>query len=236
MIGLPRGETARITAEDGTPITLWVAPPVGDRAVILTFMGNSGHIRAAANRVRLLADAGYGIILMNYRGAGQMPGAPSQSAIMQDSTLVYDSLDEILGETIPQSRRVIYGYSLGAAVAAQLAAQRPAAAVVLAASFNRLCETAEFHYPIFPVCMILPDNRWASADRIGEIEAPLLMLHGEVDEVIPVDQGLRLYDQAREPKDLVLYPNGNHADLHLHGAREDIRDWLDRTLAAGGAG
>ncbi|MEM9097484.1 MAG: alpha/beta hydrolase [Pseudomonadota bacterium] len=230
VAGLPTALPAHLLSPDGTPIALWVAPPQGERPVVLTFMGNAGNIRASAARTRHLAEAGYGVVLMNYRGAGGMPGTPSQEAIMADSLLVYDALEQLLEMALPPERRVIYGYSLGAAVAVQLAARRPSAAVILGAPFNRLCETAEIHYPIFPVCLILPDNRWDSAGQIGEIAAPLLIMHGEKDRIIPVEQALALYEAAEEPKNLLLYPQANHADLNLYGAREDLRNWLARTL------
>ncbi|MEM9044574.1 MAG: alpha/beta hydrolase [Pseudomonadota bacterium] len=230
VIGLPNGEIAHLASQDGTPVALWISEPDEGHPVVLTFMGNAGNIRASAARTRHLADAGYGIVLMNYRGAGGMPGQPSQDAIMADSLLVYDSLEDLFDQQIPSQRVVIYGYSLGAAVAVQLAAQRPSAAVILGAPFNRLCETAEFHYPAFPVCHILPDNHWPSADVIAQINAPLLILHGEKDEVIPVQQAQLLFEEAKDPKELRLYPEANHADLNLYGARKDIREWLTRTL------
>ena len=156
--------------------------------------------RAAPPRAPLLAEIGgqgFGGGALNYRGAGGAPGKPSQTALTADALALYDQLDAIVGAPVPATRRVLYGTSLGAALAVQLAAERPSAGLVLESPFNRLCEVAQFHYPIFPACLLLPYERWASGDLIGRLAVPVLILHGVADETIPLSQGRALFTAAR---------------------------------------
>ncbi|MEM0945257.1 MAG: alpha/beta hydrolase [Pseudomonadota bacterium] len=219
----PPGLTVtRIPAADGTPLLIWVSPPEMGQPTILYFTGNGGYLRSARTRLRALAEAGFGVVAMNYRGAGSMPGTPSEPAIISDAEVVYDWVRE----TYPGPLPGLFGSSLGAAVAVQVAARREVSAVVLEAPFARLCEVGEVHYAYVPVCFILPDNRWASVDRIAEIDAPLLVLHGGADQVIPISQAEKLFEAGREPKRFNRYPRGGHDDLERRGAVRDLVEWL----------
>ncbi|HUS56141.1 MAG TPA: alpha/beta hydrolase [Thermohalobaculum sp.] len=225
--GLPAAQTATLVADDGLPITLWVVHPAPDRPVVLYFMGNGGSLPSHASILAELAGQGMGIVALNYRGAGGAPGKPSQSALTADALALYDRLDTLIGEPVPAIRRVLFGTSLGAALAIQLAAARPAAGLILEAPFNRLCEVAQIHFPIFPACLLLPYERWASADLIGQITAPVLILHGDADATIPLSQGQALFNVANQPKRLIAYRGGNHNDLRLHGAGIDAINFIE---------
>lgn len=217
------GAVAELTASDGTPLAVWVAPPRDGRPVVLHFGGNAGVLRMAVRRTLPLIADGYGVVVMNYRGAGEMPGSPSQAAIVADALEVYDSLGVLTEDAGPP---ILYGASLGAAVAVQVAARRPARALVLAAPFARLCETAEHHYPWLPACMILTDERWSSADLIGDIDAPVLILHGARDRIIPLSQAQALHRAAGPSAQMVVYPRAGHRDLAQHGAETEILRFL----------
>ena len=223
---LPGAEAVTFEAADGTPLIAWIVPPAPGRPVVLSFMGNGGSLPAHAALLAGLAERGLGIAALNYRGAGGAPGSPTQPALIADALTLYDRLDALLGEAVPPARRVIHGTSLGAAVAVQLAAERAAAAVVLDSPFRRLCEVGRIHYPIFPVCLLLPYERWNSAARIGQIDAPLLVLHGTEDAVIPVSQGRALFAEAREPKRMIVYEGGGHNDLYLQSWAEDVARFI----------
>ncbi len=184
-------------------------------------MGNGGSLPSVGPRLTEFVHRGFGLAALNYRGAGGAPGRPSQQALISDAVHLYDHLDIILGERIPPSSRVIFGSSLGAALSVQLAARRASAAVILETPFNRLCEVATHHLRLFPACTVLPYERWASAEAIGAVEAPILILHGDADRTIPVSQGKALFTAAPEPKRLTVYSGGRHNDLRLHGAGID---------------
>jgi hypothetical protein len=152
-VGIPGASSSTIIAEDGLELTVWVVPPRGGRPVVLYFMGNAGSLPMNGPRLAELALHGFGIAALNYRGAGGMPGSPSQTALTSDAAALYDMLDTLLGQPVPARLRVFFGTSIGAALAVQLATRREAAALILETPFNRLCEVAQFHYPLFPACM-----------------------------------------------------------------------------------
>ena len=223
--GVPGASVARIEAEAGIEILAWVVPPRPDRPVVLYFTGNSGSLPATAPKLAEYALAGFGIVAMNYRGAGGGAGVPDQDDIISDGVRLYDALPTLLDNApLPP---VIAGVSLGAAVAAQVAAQRSSKALLLEAPFSRLCEAAEYRYPLVPACLILPDQRWETIDVIGSINTPLLIQHGVDDEIIPFEQGRKLYEAAIGPKAFHAYPEGNHNDLRLFGAGIHAIKFLD---------
>ncbi len=221
IVGVPGASLEYVTAPDGVPVTLWVVSARQDRPVILYFGGNAGSLPSVAPRLAEFALMGFGIVAMNYRGSGGAPGKPSQKALIADALAVYDARFS----DIPP---VVYGTSLGAALAVQVAAKRGATALVLETPFARLCETAQYHYPIVPACWVLPDERWESIGAIRATDAPLLVLHGDADSVIPLAHGQRLFNAAPEPKKMIIYPGGDHNDLRLYGAGADTIRFLER--------
>lgn len=225
--GIPGARAKTMIARDGVAITIWVVAPRGDRPVILYFMGNAGSLASSGPRLAEFALRGFGVAALNYRGAGGTPGSPSQSALTADALTLYDALDMLVGQPVPATRRITFGTSLGAAAAVQLAARRPVGGLILETPFNRLCEVAEMRFPLFPACIMLPYERWASADLIGQVAAPILILHGDADRTIPLSQGQALFDAAREPKRLIVYPGGQHNDLRLHGAGMDAIAFIE---------
>ena len=222
VTGLPRAAAHTLIADDGTEVAYWQAPALGGKPTILYFKGNAGSLASSGPRLAEFALRGYGILALNYRGAGGMPGRPDQERLIADALALYDK-----AEVLP----VVWGTSLGAALAVQVASRRQAAAVILETPFASLCETAQHHYPLIPACLVLPDNRWDSAALIGRITAPLLILHGDADQVVPLTHGQSLYRRAPAPKKMIVYPGGRHNDLRLHGAGADILAFL-ATLTA----
>lgn len=225
-VGIPGVTVRTLTADDGMPLTVWVVEPRRGRPVILHFTGNAGSLASSAPRLAEFVHHGYGLVALNYRGAGGAPGQPTETALTADALLAYDAIPELL-PTDEGHLPVIYGTSLGAAVAVQVAARRPAGALVLETPFARLCETAGHHYPLIAACLVMFRDRWDSLDRIGEVSAPVLILHGDADRIIPVAQARRLHAAAPEPKRLIVYEGGRHNDLRLHGAGVDVIAWLD---------
>jgi fermentation-respiration switch protein FrsA (DUF1100 family) len=226
-VGIPRATAITFVGEDGTDLTAWIVPPSPGRPVILYFMGNGGSLPGDGPRLSEFVHRGFGIAAMNYRGAGGAPGKPTQEALTSDAVQFYDTLDTLIGQPVAPEDRIIYGSSLGAAVAVQLASRRETAALILEAPFNRMCEVAEHRFPIFPACLLLPYEHWASADLIGMITAPVLILHGDADQSIPLSQGQALFNAANQPKGMIVYPGGNHNDLRLYGAGIDAINFIE---------
>jgi fermentation-respiration switch protein FrsA (DUF1100 family) len=124
---------------------------------------------------------------------------------------------------------VLYGESLGTAVAIRMASERPVGAIVLESPYTSIEAVGQHHYPLLPVRLLLRD-RFDAMSRIGQVTAPILVLHGERDEVVPVAFGRALFEAAPEPKEAWFAPDGGHIDLRQHGAFAVVADFLRRRL------
>ncbi len=224
-VGASSFRVAELPTPDGA-LPIWVSDPEAGRPTIVYFMGNSGALPKFARRLRLLADAGFGVAAMAYRGGGGVPGAPSESQLTADARAFLDGLDKLLGRPVTADQLVIYGVSLGTGLATIAASEVDLAALVLEAPFDRLCRAAENAYPIFPACLVMWDERYDSADRIADVDAPVLILHGSDDAIIPADLGKALFEAAEEPKVFELFDGARHYNLYSHGAFEAVTEFL----------
>lgn len=212
-------------AADGVPLLLWWAPPRDRRPVVIYFHGNGGNLAYRAPLFSDLAGAGYGLLALSYRGYAGSGGSPGEEGFARDAEAAYEAARALA----PGSPVVLFGESLGSGVAVRLAAERPVDGVILNAPFTSVEDRARDLFWYLPVGLLLTD-RFRSRDRIGSVRAPLLILHGEADTVMPVSHGRRLFAMANEPKTLVVFPGGGHDDLWTRGAREQVLAFLARLV------
>jgi fermentation-respiration switch protein FrsA (DUF1100 family) len=236
--GFPAAEEITLSSADGERVLAWHMPPHEGRPVIVYFHGNGGNLSHRATRFRALADAGYGIVALSYRGYGGSSGSPTQAGIMLDAAAAYDEATRRY-----PGRLVLWGESLGTAVAVEVAAG-PAVdvqtgnvkagnvkaldvkAVVLEAPFTSTLALAESRYPFLPVAWMMKDQ-YRSDLLAGRIRAPVLVMHGEKDDVVPIRYGEALYTAITAPKRFVRFAAGNHVDLGAHGAVAAAREFID---------
>jgi fermentation-respiration switch protein FrsA (DUF1100 family) len=216
----------KLRTVDELSLLSWYLPPSNGRPVVAYFHGNGGHIGYRAERLRWFARAGYGVMMAEYRGYGGNPGAPTEFGLLTDGGAALDFLG---GAGIAPNRLVIYGESLGSGVAVPLAAQREVAALVLEAPFTSVAEVAQYHYSFMPASALVRD-RFDSRASIGHVKAPILVLHGEQDRIVPPRFGHALFDAASEPKELWLAREAGHEDLARYGAFEAVLDFLRRRV------
>jgi uncharacterized protein len=215
-----------LTTEDGLSLFSWYLPPGAGRPVIAYFHGNGGHIGYRGERLRHFAREGYGVLLAEYRGYAGNPGKPSEAGFCADGAA---ALDFLVGAGIAPSRLVLWGESLGSGVAVHLAAQRKVAGLVLEAPFTSIAAAAQHHYPFIPAGMLVRD-RFDSLSRISQVKAPLLVLHGERDMIVPVRLGRALLDAAPEPKEGWFAPEAGHENLTQFGALDAAVAFIERRL------
>jgi fermentation-respiration switch protein FrsA (DUF1100 family) len=211
---------------DGLSLLSWYLPPRDGRPVIAYFHGNGGHIGYRAERLRWFGLNGYGVLMAEYRGFAGNSGKPSEAGLLADGLATLEFLD---AQEITSNRLVIYGESLGSGVAVPLAAQREIAGLILEAPFTSVAEVAQYHYSFIPAAALVRD-RFDSVAKIGQVKAPILILHGERDRVVPSRFGRALFDAAPEPKELWLAPEGGHENLPRHGAFEMVLGFLRRRV------
>ena len=218
--GFREGE---LPTPDGARVIAWTAPAPPGRPTILYFHGNGGGLANRAMRFQRYQNAGFGVFVMSYRGFSGSTGSPTEANNVADARLAYDHL---IAQGLKPSDIFLYGESLGTGVAVQLANAVPVAGVILDAPYTSIVEVGAKAYPILPLSWLMVD-RYESDKRIASINAPLLILHGARDQVIPLEMGQRMHTLAREPKRIVVFPDGRHIDLDNYGAVEVVKAWIE---------
>jgi len=218
---LPAAEEVSFPTEDGLRLAGWFVPAAtppgrGPRQprspAVLVCNGNAGNRSHRAPLAAALARAGLAVLLFDYRGYAANPGRPTEPGLAADARAALDYL--AARPDVDPARLVYFGESLGAAVALRLAVDRPPAALVLRSPFASLAEVGRRYYPWLPVSLLLAD-RYDALGRVGRLAAPLLVVAGERDRIIPASHSRRLFDAAPEPKRFVLLPGAEHNDLDL---------------------
>lgn len=221
--GLAGVEEVAFKAADGTKLIAWYQPARGTQPTLLYFTGNSGNAASRANKIRAISADGYGVFMLNYRRYGGSGGRPSEKRIAADAVSAYDYLR---GLGVAPHSIVAYGESLGTAVATRLALQRHVEGLVLEAPFTSIVEVGRLMWPLLPLKLIMTDQ-YRTIERIGGVSAPILIVHGARDRVIPLDHARHLYHAANEPKKLVVVPQADHNDLFERGAWTKVRGFLE---------
>ncbi len=191
---------------DGAKLVAWHALALDGRMTVLYFHGNGAGLADRSARIRTLQVAGYGVLMLAYRGYAGSTGRPSEAANIADALHAYDWMR---ASGVPAERIVLFGESLGSGVAIQVAAQKTVAGVILDCPFTSLVDVAAWHFPFLPVRWLLRD-RYVSTDFIGRVRVPLLIVHGEEDRVVPFVSGRRLFELANEPKSFVPFAGNGH--------------------------
>jgi uncharacterized protein len=211
--GLPEAEEVALTAADGAQITAWHVAPTDQKPVILYFHGNGGALRYRVERFRRLIADGIGLVALEYRGYGGNNGSPSEEGLIADGKAAYD----FAASRYHTQQIVVWGESLGSGVAVALAANKPVGRVILEAPFTSAEAIGAERYWYLPVRLLMKDQ-FRSDQRIVKVTAPLMILHGMQDQVVPFAMGEQLFDLANKPKRIVRFLDGGHEDLDANGA------------------
>jgi fermentation-respiration switch protein FrsA (DUF1100 family) len=209
--GFRKAEAIEITTEDGHVITGWYAPPSSRKETIVYFHGNKGNIGNRAHKLIGFAKDGYGVLAVSWRGYGTSGGKPHEKGLLKDARAAIEWL------AIPHEYIILYGESLGSGI--------PVLLTMLEAPYASMINMARKNYPWLPVQSILRD-KFDSIRHIGSIQSPLLIIHGEADEIIPVANAKLLFEAAPEPKRLVLYPHAHHTDFSMEQILKPLADYI----------
>ena len=209
LSGLPL-EDVWFQAQDGTRLFGWYVPATGSPAVLLWCHGNAGNIIHRLENLAALYQIGLSVFLFDYRGYGRSQGSPSEPGLYQDAVGAHECL--VRTKRVPPERIVIFGRSLGGAVAGTLASQRPPAGLILESTFPSVDALARFHYWGLPADWFV-NAQFNLADRLGEVHRPVLVIHGDRDRTVPLQMGQQVFDAAHPPKDLYIVHGADHNDL-----------------------
>jgi fermentation-respiration switch protein FrsA (DUF1100 family) len=220
LIGTPADyglayEEVWFTAEDGVRLHGWWVPKAGC-PTFLWFHGNAGNISHRLENLKLLWDlVGVQVFIFDYREYGQSQGRISREGTYLDAAAAYRYITE--DRKIPANELILFGRSLGTALAVDLAVKAPCRALIIESPFTNSSDMARLFAPF--MFDWRPKVPYDNLGKIGRLTVPVLLIHGEQDEIIPVDMSRRLFAATPEPKELYIIPGAHHNDTYLVGGR-----------------
>lgn len=207
---LPEAQAVRLATDDGLELDAWWLDRGPTAVVVLP--GNAGNRAGRAPLASDLGELGLSVLLVDYRGYGGNPGSPTEDGLLADGRAAFDWVTDRAEVTDV----VLFGESLGAAVAIGIATDRTPAALVLRSPFTSVVDVARVHYGPVPAALVR--DRFPSDERIAQVDAPMLVLAAEADEIVPFEQSRRLADAAGDNAELVAIQAVGHNDpALLHG-------------------
>jgi fermentation-respiration switch protein FrsA (DUF1100 family) len=220
-------EEVELRAEDGVRLHGWFLPAKGSRLTVLVCHGNAGNVSHRLDRALLMQSRlDVDTFLFDYRGYGRSEGSPDEEGTYRDGRAAYRWL---IARGLGPERVVLFGESLGSAVALQLAVEVEARALVLESPFASVPEMARAVYPFLPVWPFVR-TRYDNVSKVARLRMPLLVLHGERDEIVPFAQGRRVFEAAPQPKRFFAIPGASHNDTYVVGGDaywRALREFLD---------
>jgi fermentation-respiration switch protein FrsA (DUF1100 family) len=209
-----------IKTEDNFTLFGWYkAPDTPQKPTIVWFHGNASNVSITAARAAPYLQKGYGLLAVEYRGYSGNPGSPTEQGLYEDARAFIGWLKE---NGTPENNIIVYGESIGTGPAVQIATEHSALhTLILESPFTSTVDAATFHYPYVPVKWLVKD-RYENLSKIKNIKAPLIVVYGNKDRVIPHYLGEKLFNAAPQPKSLVVIEGGDHNDLDNYNVADKI--------------
>lgn len=219
----------RFATEDGVELHGWWLEHPRARATVVYCHGSAGHLLHHGGILETLYGLEVSLLAFDYRGYGESGGEPSEEGLYRDARAAWDHVTGELGRA-PQST-LLFGHSLGGAVAVDAALYRPAAGLVVQASFTGVREMARLRHPQLSW---VARQQFSSIEKVAHLDLPKLFLHGTADETIPLEHSHELFTRASSPRQLYLVPQAGHNDVHVQGGihyRRQLSSFIDRCLS-----
>ena len=222
-------EEVQLATEDGLLLHGWYVPAEQSRGVVLFCHGNAGNISHRLETLQMFHRLRLSVLIFDYRGYGRSQGRISEAGTYRDARAAWHYLVDERG--LDPQQVVIFGRSLGGAVAAHLAAERSAGAVILESTFTSVPAMGRSLYPYLPIAL-MSRYRYPTGRNVATIRQPVLIVHSPDDELIPYDHGRRLFAAANEPKHFLPIKGGHSDGYRVSGAvyTEGVRQFVERYL------
>jgi len=208
--GLTEFADVRIPTSDGLNVQAWYHKASEGFPTLLYFHGNGGNLSNRVHYYHDLKEAGFGLLALSYRGYGMSEGSPSEEGFYNDARAAIAYAKDTL--SVKPEEMIFYGESIGTGVAVQMATEYASGALVLQSPYSSMVDLARYYYPWLPVTILLTD-RFDSISKIARNRVPLLLFHGEKDEIVPLRFGKALFDAAPNPKEAVYMSASGHVNL-----------------------
>ena len=220
-----------LTTADGIRIHAWHVPGESE-TTLLWFHGNAGNISNRVDNIAVLHRlTGLGVLIVDYRGYGLSEGSPSENGLYLDAEAAYQYLTSEAGLD-PQQNIVLFGRSLGVGVAAEMATRHAVRCVILESGFTSVIGMAKAIRPDWLVYALMPfiGARYDTLSKMSDIESPVMIVHGERDEIVPYYMAEELFEAAREPKRFHAVRGAMHNDVYEHGGAayfQALREFIE---------
>ncbi len=219
-------EDVTLRTKDNVSISAWYIPAQQERAVLLFCHGNAGNNSHRLDSIRLFHNLNLSVFIFDYRGYGKSEGSPTEEGTYLDAEAAWDFL--INRKHVHPEKVIVFGRSLGGAVAAEVALRHKVGAVIIESGFTSVPELGGKYFPFLPV-KLLSRYSYATVEKVSKIDAPKLFIHSPHDEIIPFRFGRALYESASPPKEF-LEISGDHNNGFLISGN-GYTDGLGRFIA-----
>ena len=208
-------ESVSIAASDGVSIHGWFVAAQPEKGTLLFFHGNAGNISHRLDSIKIFHDLGLSTFIIDYRGYGQSQGTISEQGTYLDAEAAWNYLTQ--KRKIPEQQIIVFGRSLGAAIAAHIALKHKPGGLILESAFTSVPDMAARLYPAFPV-RLLSRFQYNTKKMLLSVASPVLIIHSPDDEIIPFENGLQLYESARDPKEMLRIRGGHNDGFLVSGS------------------
>ncbi len=212
-IGLNFEEIILMT-KDGISISSWYIPAENERGVVLFCHGNAGNISHRLDSIRIFHELRLGVLIFDYRGYGKSGGSPTEKGTYADAEAAWDYLVNVM--QVNPGKIIIFGRSLGSAVAAETALRRKAGVLIIESGFTSVPDLGSKFYPYLPVRLISRYN-YSTVEKVDKIHIPKLFVHSPQDEIIPFEHGVAIFQKAIEPKEFLKIAGGHNEGFLISG-------------------
>lgn len=215
--------------KDGLKLNGWFISAKNPYAVVLYFHGNAGNISHRIEIAKFFNERNLSFFIIDYRGFGRSQGSPFELGTYLDALSAYEYLVKV--KRIPTEKIALYGKSLGAAVAIDLASKVKAGALICESGFTSTASVARDVYKFIPVWLFVT-QKYDSLKKINKIDTPKLFIHSKNDEIIPFRHTERLFEAAKEPKEFYVMQGGHNDAFYIYNAEcmQKISDFLKRHI------